>query len=647
MTATVLQVVALALGLAGAATWATVATTRGPITRIGWWAPAMGAVAVVLGTAAATAGLWAHDWWFAADRVEASLPLSLMALVWFGLSLLRDVRRAGSAARTHPSPATRTAAWAGCAASAAGLVTALAIGAPASPWAIGAVWLLVAGATAIVALAQAKTRSRRPLAAVIAGSAAVVIAAATAGIVAQSQPDPLVAAAHQHGASAAAATGEGPLQGYPGTGAATSVTDLRDTSTAKPDVETTVEARQTDMTLPSGNRIPVWSYGELGGPAIEATVGDTVQVTLRNRDIADGVTIHWHGYPVPNGDDGVAGVTQDAVPPGGSYTYRFVATVPGTYWYHTHQVSSTGVVRGLYGTFVVHPKQPEKGVDVTAALHTFGRTLVIGSTDRPDTRTVAPGTPVRVRLINTDQLTHTVTVSGTSFRVAAIDGSDVGSPTELKGESLKIPAGGRYDVVFTMPEGGARIDDAASAKTYLGFVARDGAQPPKAALSVKTFDPLSYGMGAYPAWTGKAFDVTDTLVLDRLPRLTEDGPRYAYTVDGAVYPQIPPTVVREGDTVELTIVNRGFDVHPMHPHGHRILVLSVDGRSPQAPLWLDSFDVLPGQVWKVAFVADNPGIWMDHCHNLEHAALGMVTHLAYVGVVSPFEHGGLARNDAE
>ena len=135
-------------------------------------------------------------------------------------------------------------------------------------------------------------------------------------------------------------------------------------------------------------------------------------------------------------------------------------------------------------------------------------------------------------------------------------------------------------------------------------------------------------------------DVHRTMVLDRLPRLTSDGPAYAYTVDGLVYPHIEPTVVREGDTVGVTIVNRGFEVHPMHPHGHRVLVLEVDGRRPTSAVWLDSFDVQPGQVWKVALVADNPGIWMDHCHNLEHAALGMVTHLAYEGVVSPFEHGG-------
>jgi len=69
--------------------------------------------------------------------------------------------------------------------------------------------------------------------------------------------------------------------------------------------------------------------------------------------------------------------------------------------------------------------------------------------------------------------------------------------------------------------------------------------------------------------------------------------------------------------------------------------------SRSAPLWLDTFDVAPGEVWEVALYAENPGIWMDHCHNLERAALGMVTHLAYRGITTPFDHGGPAGNAPE
>ena len=91
-------------------------------------------------------------------------------------------------------------------------------------------------------------------------------------------------------------------------------------------------------------------------------------------------------------------------------------------------------------------------------------------------------------------------------------------------------------------------------------------------------------------------------------------------------------MVHGGDLVRITVVNRGFEPHPMHPHGHAVLVLARNGLPASGPVWTDSFDVGPGEVWTVALRADNPGIWMSHCHNLEHARAGMVLHLAYAGV---------------
>ena len=176
------------------------------------------------------------------------------------------------------------------------------------------------------------------------------------------------------------------------------------------------------------------------------------------------------------------------------------------------------------------------------------------------------------------------------------------------------------------------------------------------------FDPLADLVGRDPvdaappsdaaiavshALDSGTFDVERTVVLDRLPRFVQGMPNYGYTVDGRVYPYIDPTIVELGDTVKMRVVNRSFETHPMHPHGHSVRVLSVDGVEPAQPLWLDTFDVGPGEVWEVALYADNPGIWMDHCHNLEHAALGMVTHLAYRDVSTPFEHGGSAGNAPE
>ena len=82
-------------------------------------------------------------------------------------------------------------------------------------------------------------------------------------------------------------------------------------------------------------------------------------------------------------------------------------------------------------------------------------------------------------------------------------------------------------------------------------------------------------------------------------------------------------MVREGDLVKMTFANRSFMDHPMHLHGHHVLVLSRNGEPVSgSPWWADTLNVAPGETYEVAFRADNPGLWMDHCHNLAHGRPG-------------------------
>jgi len=113
-------------------------------------------------------------------------------------------------------------------------------------------------------------------------------------------------------------------------------------------------------------------------------------------------------------------------------------------------------------------------------------------------------------------------------------------------------------------------------------------------------------------------------------------------------PDTPMQMVREGDLMKTTFVNRSFMDHPMHLHGHHVLVLSRNGEPVSgSPWWADTLNVAPGESYEVAFRADNPGIWMDHCHNLDHAAEGMTMHLGYEGVTTPFEAGRATGNRPE
>lgn len=132
--------------------------------------------------------------------------------------------------------------------------------------------------------------------------------------------------------------------------------------------EVTLVAKEEKQKLSSGVIVPVWTFnGSSPGPEIRVKKGEKVKVTLKN-ELPAPVSIHWHGYPVPNNMDGIPGVTQDAVESGKSFTYEFEANVPGTYWYHSHQDSVNQLDRGLYGALIVEDTNEKYDKDYTLML---------------------------------------------------------------------------------------------------------------------------------------------------------------------------------------------------------------------------------------------------------------------------------------
>jgi FtsP/CotA-like multicopper oxidase with cupredoxin domain len=396
-------------------------------------------------------------------------------------------------------------------------------------------------------------------------------------------------------------------------------------------------ARTATVRLPSGRDIDAWTYnGELPAPAITATHGDLIEVRLRNTDIADGVTLHWHGYDVPCGEDGVPGVTQDVVAPGEDFVYRFRADQAGTYWYHTHHTSHVGVRRGLYGTLVVRPRDAvREQVDLTLPVHTFDDVVMVADRDGRTEHTAPAGAPVRLRLINTDSDPHRFALAGTPFRVAAVDGRDLHQPGEVTGVGLRLAAGGRYDLVFAMPDTPVALvlDDDRDRGLWLRPHDNSPDVSIEDAADWPELDLLRYGTRATVPFDADDADRHFTMVLDRGVAMVDGSPAYAQTVNGRGHPSIPDQLVAEGDIVRFTVVNRSLETHPWHLHGHPVLILSRDGvPATGSPLWMDSFDVRPGEVWEVAFQATNPGIWMNHCHNLPHADQGMMLRLRYDGI---------------
>jgi FtsP/CotA-like multicopper oxidase with cupredoxin domain len=407
----------------------------------------------------------------------------------------------------------------------------------------------------------------------------------------------------------------------------------------KADVRMTLTTRKQRFTLASGRKVDGYTVnGTSPGPTIRATQGELIQVELVNESVPDGVALHWHGVDVPNAEDGVAGVTQDAVPVGGHFTYRFVAKQAGTYWYHSHQLSHTQVQRGLFGALVIAAKG-DQPPDAVAVMHTYGSHATVNGQENETPVPIADGTKVRVRAINTDNGATGVWVDGGPYRLLAVDGYDLNAPTEITDQSIRLTAGGRIDLEVTAP---ARVQFGGVGTLVVGSGA------PTAPMPTKVLDLLRYGTAAALPFDATKPNRTFRYSIGRRPGFVDGRPGLWWSINGHLFPDVPMFVVDEGDVVRMHIENHSRAVHPMHLHGHHAVVLSRDGvKATGSPWWIDSLDVASGHSYDIAFVADNPGIWMDHCHNLPHAAQGLVAHLMYAGLTEPYTVGGKADNAPE
>ena len=123
---------------------------------------------------------------------------------------------------------------------------------------------------------------------------------------------------------------------------------------------------------------------------------------------------------------------------------------------------------------------------------------------------------------------------------------------------------------------------------------------------------------------------------DQTLRGGEFGTDY-FLMNGKMHDAIPPIVVSEGDTVRIRLINAGNVPHPFHTHGHSFKIVATDGNPvPEAAqLTKDTVLVAPGERYDIEFVANNPGVWMVHCHIENHADNGMMTIIQYEGVVPP------------
>jgi FtsP/CotA-like multicopper oxidase with cupredoxin domain len=288
--------------------------------------------------------------------------------------------------------------------------------------------------------------------------------------------------------------------------------------------------------------------------------------------------------------------------------------------------------------------------DELALVHLYGGVRTVNGQSGDIHRAANPGARVRVRVINTDNGPMAVWVTGASYRLVAVDGTSLHGPTPVNDTAVVVTAGGRADLEVKLPADGspARVELGGNAALVLGPAGAlnpTGAKPGK---RTKSLDLLSYGtpapLGFDPTKANRHFDY----VIGRRPGFFGGRPGLWWTINGHLFPDVPMFVVTQGDVVRMHLENHSGEVHPMHLHGHHAVVLSRNGVAASgSPWWVDSLNIANGESYDIAFVADNPGVWMDHCHNLPHAAQGLVAHLMYEGVTEPFRVGGSLDNRPE
>lgn len=405
-----------------------------------------------------------------------------------------------------------------------------------------------------------------------------------------------------------------------------------------------------DIELVPGHVTPAWAFGgQAPGVELRCRQGDELRVRFINH-LPEATTIHWHGIRLPLEMDGVPYVSQLPVLPGEYFDYRFIVPDAGSYWYHPHQSSAEQLGRGLVGPLIIEEREPSGflhehtlclkswHVDKEGAFTAFsvpreaaregtrGRLSTINGVSLP-TLELPAGQVVRLRLINVDNtVTYRLNLPKGEARIYALDGNPI-APRPL-GKEYWLGPGMRIDLALKVPEVGADelslrngplrlatikavASNEAAGEWPPALPANPVAEPDLSRAETLRFNfewaaalasPADEAAGRYKYWqiNGEAWDINDKTCADRpIAKLKKDG-HYIFVLRNMAQYQ-----------------------HPIHLHGLIFKVLDSNRRKIE-PYYTDTFLLGKNETARIAFVADNPGVWMFHCHVIDHMETGLM-----------------------
>jgi FtsP/CotA-like multicopper oxidase with cupredoxin domain len=426
----------------------------------------------------------------------------------------------------------------------------------------------------------------------------------------------------------------------------------------------TAEPNTVNLTGDGHPDTSVWAYNAtVPGPEIRLRQGDALRVAVENR-LPQDTTVHWHGLRIPNAMDGAPDVTQPPIQPEESFVYQFTPPDAGTFWYHPHAHSAEQVGRGLMGALIIEEPQPlpvDRDVvwvlgdfrleDDASIAGGFGNRMEMSMSGRvgntvtingrvPDRFQVRAGERVRLRLINAAP----ARIFGLVFKdhrplVIAFDGQPV-VPHAPEGGRVVLGPAMRTDLILDMsgkPGRSAPVLDtfykgleyklvevsysdeqplrpqpfAAPAKLPPNPIPEPdlaNAQRHDVTLTGGMMGGMGMGGGMMGMMGGSMWAINGMAVMN-------DDMRHMK----------PVLTLTRGKSYILAIDNRTAWHHPMHIHGHSFRVITRNGARTKYREWRDTVLVPPRERAEIAFVADNPGDWMFHCHILDHQEGGMMS----------------------
>ncbi|RFU83762.1 multicopper oxidase family protein [Streptomyces triticagri] len=243
--------------------------------------------------------------------------------------------------------------------------------------------------------------------------------------------------------------------------------------------------------------------------------------------------------------------------------------------------------------------------------------------DAPSSFRAAPGDRIRIRLINAGGDTaFRVALGGHRMTITHTDGFPV---REQSTDALLLGMGERYDVLVTAGHGVFPLVAVAEGKkrSALGLLRTGGGSAPDAKTRPEELTGRLLTADRLRAAESAALPARKPDRTIRL-RLTGGMARYDWAFDGRPYDPSFRHEIRSGERVRLIFTNGTTMWHPLHLHGHTF-ALGARAGGPRK----DTAVILPGSGLTADFDADNPGLWMLHCHNVYHSEAGMMTVLGY------------------